>query len=47
MTAFQPMFESVKFLTSEDIAKSIVYAVNQDPNVSIDHICVRPSNQIM
>jgi len=47
MTAFQPMFESVKFLTSEDIAKAIVYSVNQDPNVSIDHICVRPSNQIM
>jgi len=38
---------SVKFLQSEDIAKAIVYAVNQDPNVSIDHVCVRPSNQMM
>lgn len=47
MVAFQPMLESVKFLSSEDIARSIVYAVNQDPNVSIDHICVRPSNQLM
>ncbi len=47
MTAFQPMFESVKFLKSEDIARAIVYAVNQDPNVSVDHICVRPSNQLM
>jgi NADP-dependent 3-hydroxy acid dehydrogenase YdfG len=47
MPAFQPMFETVKFLQSEDIAKAIVYAVKQDPNVSIDHVCVRPSNQMM
>lgn len=45
MTALEPMFKSVKFLESDDIAKAIVYAVKQDPNVSIDHICVRPSNQ--
>lgn len=45
--AFEPMLSSVKFLESEDIAKAIVYAVNQDPNVSIDHVCVRPSNQLM
>jgi len=47
MTAFEPMFQTVKFLESEDIAKAIVYAVKQDPNVSIDHVCVRPSNQLM
>ena len=45
--AFEPMFEAVKFLKSEDIAKAIVYAVNQESNVSVDHICVRPSNQLM
>ena len=47
MKAFEPMFETVQFLKSEDIAKAIVYAVNQDQNVSVDHICVRPSNQMM
>jgi NADP-dependent 3-hydroxy acid dehydrogenase YdfG len=47
MEAFQPMFETVKFLKSEDIARAIVYAIKQEPNVSIDHVCVRPSNQIM
>lgn len=47
MPAFEPMFKTVKFLESDDIAKAIVYAVKQDPNVSIDHICVRPSNQLM
>ena len=41
------MLKSVKFLDAEDIAKAIVYAVTQDPNVSIDHVCVRPSNQLM
>ncbi len=46
-SAFEPMLKSVKFLDSEDIAKAIVYAVTQDPNVSIDHVCVRPSNQLM
>ena len=46
-SAFEPMMSSVKFLQSEDIAKAIVYAVNQDPNVSVDHVCVRPSNQLM
>ncbi len=46
-SAFEPMLESVKFLMPEDIAKAIVYAVTQDPNVSIDHVCVRPSNQLM
>ncbi|MCP4311305.1 MAG: SDR family oxidoreductase [Bacteroidetes bacterium] len=45
--AFEPMLKSVKFLDSDDIAKAIVYAVTQDPNVSIDHVCVRPSNQLM
>ena len=45
--AFEPMLKTVKFLDSDDIAKAIVYAVKQDPNVSIDHICVRPSNQLM
>ena len=45
--AFEPMMNSVKFLQSEDIAKAIVYAVKQDPNVSVDHVCVRPSNQLM
>ena len=45
--AFEPMLKSVKFLDSDDIAQAIVYAVKQDPNVSIDHICVRPSNQLM
>ena len=45
--AFEPMLSSVKFLQSEDIAKAIVYAVKQDPNVSVDHVCVRPSNQLM
>jgi NADP-dependent 3-hydroxy acid dehydrogenase YdfG len=45
--AFEPMLKSLKFLVPEDIAKAIVYAVIQDPNVSIDHICVRPSHQLM
>ena len=45
--AFEPMLKSLKFLDSEDIAKAIVYAVTQDPHVSIDHVCVRPSNQLM
>lgn len=45
--AFEPMLSSVKFLQSEDIARAIVYAVNQDPNVSVDHVCVRPTNQLM
>lgn len=47
MTAFAPMMESLKFLHADDIAKAIVYAVTQDPNVSIDHVCVRPSHQLM
>ena len=46
-SAFEPMLKSVKFLDSDDIAQAIVYAVKQDPNVSIDHVCVRPSNQLM
>ena len=45
--AFEPMLESVKFLDSDDIAQAIAYAVKQHPNVSIDHVCVRPSNQLM
>jgi NADP-dependent 3-hydroxy acid dehydrogenase YdfG len=45
--AFEPMLKSLKFLDSDDIAKAIVYAVTQDPHVSIDHVCVRPSNQLM
>jgi NADP-dependent 3-hydroxy acid dehydrogenase YdfG len=45
--AFEPMLKSVKFLDATDIAKAIVYAVTQHPNVSIDHVCVRPSNQMM
>ena len=45
--AFEPMLKSLKFLVPEDIAKAIVYAVIQDPLVSIDHICVRPSHQLM
>ncbi len=45
--AFEPMLKSLKFLEPEDIAKAIVYAVIQDPNVSIDHVCVRPSHQLM
>jgi len=45
--AFEPMLKSLKMLDSEDIAKAIVYAVTQDPNVSIDHVCVRPSKQLM
>ncbi|MCG8305803.1 MAG: SDR family oxidoreductase [Cytophagales bacterium] len=45
--AFESMLGSVQFLKSEDIAKAIAYAVNQEQNVSVDHICVRPSNQIM
>jgi NADP-dependent 3-hydroxy acid dehydrogenase YdfG len=45
--AFEPKFKSVKMLDSEDIAKAIVYAVTQDPTISIDHVCVRPSNQFM
>jgi NADP-dependent 3-hydroxy acid dehydrogenase YdfG len=45
--AFEPMLKSLKLLASEDIAKAIVYAVIQDPNVSIDHVCVRPSHQLM
>jgi NADP-dependent 3-hydroxy acid dehydrogenase YdfG len=45
--AFEPMLESVKFLHADDIATAIAYAVTQDPNVSIDHVCVRPKNQLM
>ncbi len=45
--AFEPMLKSLKFLASEDIAKAIVYAAIQDPEVSIDHVCVRPSHQLM
>jgi NADP-dependent 3-hydroxy acid dehydrogenase YdfG len=45
--AFEPMLKSLKLLEPEDIAKAIVYAVIQDPNVSIDHVCVRPSHQLM
>jgi len=46
-SAFEPMLKSVKLLDSDDIAQAIVYAVKQHPNVSIDHVCVRPSNQLM
>jgi len=45
--AFEPMLKDLKMLAAEDIATAIVYAVKQDPNVSIDHVCVRPSNQLM
>ena len=45
--AFEPMLKSLKFLVPEDIAKAIVYAVMQDPHVSVDHVCVRPSHQLM
>jgi len=45
--AFEPMLKSLKFLDSKDIARAIAYAVTQDPNVSIDHVCVRPSHQLM
>lgn len=45
--AFEPMLKDLKMLAAEDIATAIVYAVKQDPNISIDHVCVRPSHQLM
>jgi NADP-dependent 3-hydroxy acid dehydrogenase YdfG len=46
MAGFEPMMKTVKFLNSEDVSRAIVYAVTQDPNVSIDHLCVKPRNQV-
>lgn len=47
MTAFEPMMKSLRLLEAEDIAKAIAYAVKQESHVSVDHICVRPTNQLM
>jgi len=38
-------FEGVTPLDSEDIARAILYAVAQPPNVSINEVLVRPSGQ--
>jgi len=46
IASFEPMMKAVKFLSSEDISRAIVFAVTQDRNVSIDHICVKPRHQV-
>jgi NADP-dependent 3-hydroxy acid dehydrogenase YdfG len=38
-------FEGVTPLDSEDIARAILYAITQPPNVSINEVLVRPSGQ--
>ncbi|HEX3509936.1 MAG TPA: SDR family NAD(P)-dependent oxidoreductase [Solirubrobacteraceae bacterium] len=38
-------FEGVTPLASEDIARAILYAIAQPPNVSINEVLVRPSGQ--
>jgi NADP-dependent 3-hydroxy acid dehydrogenase YdfG len=38
-------FEGVTPLESEDIARAILYAISQPPNVSINEVLVRPSGQ--
>jgi len=45
--AFEPMLKDLKMLAADDIATAIAYAVTQDPHVSIDHVCVRPTHQLM
>ncbi|HEY2535383.1 MAG TPA: SDR family NAD(P)-dependent oxidoreductase [Solirubrobacteraceae bacterium] len=39
-------FEGVERLSAEDIARAILYAIEQPPNVSINEILVRPSGQV-
>jgi NADP-dependent 3-hydroxy acid dehydrogenase YdfG len=38
-------FEGVTPLESEDIARAIVYALTQPPNVSVNEVLVRPTSQ--
>jgi clavulanate-9-aldehyde reductase len=39
------MFEGVTPLSSDDIARAIIYAISQPPNVSVNELLVRPSRQ--
>ena len=46
MGGLEQLMNTVKFLKSEDISKAIVFAVTQSPDVSIDHMCIKPKNQV-
>jgi NADP-dependent 3-hydroxy acid dehydrogenase YdfG len=39
-------FAGVTPLSSQDIARTILYAISQPPNVSINEVLVRPSGQV-
>ena len=39
-------FAGVERLTAEDIAGAILYAISQQPHVSVNEILVRPSGQV-
>ncbi len=38
-------FADVEPLQSEDIARAILYAIEQPPNVAVNEVLVRPSRQ--
>ena len=46
MGGLEELKNKVKFLKSEDISRAIVFAVTQSPDVSIDHMCIKPKNQV-
>ena len=40
------MFQDVTPLSAEDIARSVLYAIGQPANVSINEVLIRPSGQV-
>jgi clavulanate-9-aldehyde reducatase len=46
LDAMAKRFEGVTPLDADDIARAIVYALSQPPNVSINEVLVRPTQQV-
>jgi NADP-dependent 3-hydroxy acid dehydrogenase YdfG len=44
--AIAQVFKDVEPLTADDIARAIVYAIGQPPNVAVNEVLVRPSRQV-
>ena len=39
-------FAGVEPLQAEDIARAVVYAIGQPPNVAVNEVLVRPAGQV-
>ncbi|MCV2491498.1 SDR family NAD(P)-dependent oxidoreductase [Geodermatophilus sp. YIM 151500] len=44
-SAAQTMYTSMRALTSEDIARAVLYVVTQPPHVAVNELLVRPTDQ--